>query len=371
MKGLVIWPYSECRSTMATYQSLSDKIGASAYFAILRDNKTCGMALRAKTGFRTDEFAGVDKTYVGLDFNIGLEIINTHPGWDHLFGEFQDSAVTRRLIYEAKKRGSRIIVACESPCNMFYGVKRVAKEAYMRLVLPFLSRKVVQCADAYVNYSGADDAARKFCRWPANKIFPFGYFPPPIEGSKSVERKSNSNFFILSTGILTKHRGADILLKALKLLHDWGVEYSAVITQEGELLGDLRRYAKKYSLPVNFPGRVPISELIKMYETCSVFVGAGRSEPWGMRLNDALNCGAPLIISAGMGGKKLVEDNECGLICKANDPQDMAMKIKLLATDSTIYNRVAHNAFRAAENISPERKSCEIVALMRDVGWMS
>ena len=370
MKGLVIWPYSECRSTMATYQSLIDRVGVPACFAILRDNKKCGMALRAKTGFRTDEFAGMDKTYVGLDFKIGLEIINSHPGWDHLFGEFQDSAVTRRLIYEAKKRGNRIIVACESPCNMFYGVKRVAKEVYMRLVLPFLSREVVQCADAYVNYSGADDAARKFCRWPANKILPFGYFPPPIEGSKSVERKSNTNFFILSTGILAKHRGADILLEALKLLHDWGIEYSAVITQEGELLEDLKRYAETYSLPVKFPGRVPMAELIRMYENCSVFVGAGRSEPWGMRLNDAVNCGAPLIVSDGMGGKKLVEDYGCGLVFKRANPVDLATKLKVLATNNVEYAAIAKRAYAAYSAISPKEKSKVFVEIFKKCGWI-
>ena len=119
--------------------------------------------------------------------------------------------------------------------------------------------------------------------------------------------------------MLSRYRGADILVRALKLLKDRGVKYQAVITQEGELLQQLKAMKRKYDLPIEFPGVVAMPELIKLYQACTVYVGAGRSEPWGMRLNDALNCGAPLIVSQGMGGVKLVKDFGVGLTFRQED----------------------------------------------------
>lgn len=370
MKGLVIWPYSECRSTMATYRALISRLGVPAKIAILRANIGCGMATRTKTGFRADEFADLDKAYVNLDYNAGMRIISESPGWNHMFCEFQNSAVTRRLIKKACESGSRVVVACEAPCNMFSGWKWFAKEIYMRTVVPFLSRSVVRRAEAYVNYSGNDERAHRFCRWAREKTLPFGYYPPPIEGSQCFERKSNANFKILSTGILSRYRGADILIQALKILKDFGVQYSAIITQGGELLPKLKQFAHRHSLPVKFPGFLEMSDLIKEYESCSVYVGAGRSEPWGMRLNDALNCGAPLVVSNGMGGRMLVEDYGCGFVFNKADPMDLALKLRTLAQDANTYAEIAHNAFMAAKHITPETKVEQIVNLFKRLGWI-
>ena len=157
----------------------------------------------------------------------------------------------------------------------------------MRFVLPIKVMQVIRVAEKFINFSGDDDKYAKIIGWPKEKIMPFGYFPPPLQHSQLRIRTTNKPFTILATGILSRYRGADILVEALRLLSIRGVEYKAIITQDGELLQDLKNRAKEYSLPIEFPGFVPMENLILLYETCSVYVGSGRHEPWGMRLNDA------------------------------------------------------------------------------------
>jgi glycosyltransferase involved in cell wall biosynthesis len=152
----------------------------------------------------------------------------------------------------------------------------------------------------------------------------------------------------------------DVLVKALKLLKDRCVNYRAIITQEGELLPELKKLAAKHNLPIEFPGFLPMDELIRLYENCSVYVGSGKSEPWGMRLNDALNCGAPLIISRGMGGVKMVDDYKCGLYYSNNNAKDLADQLQRLAENKNLFLSVATKAYQAQEKISPECKAREL-----------
>ena len=97
------------------------------------------------------------------------------------------------------------------------------------------------------------------------------------------------------------------------------------------------------------PGFVDVAELKRLYETCDVFVGAGEREPWGMRLNDALNCGAPLLVSDGMGGRKIVDRTGAGLVFRRMDASDLADKLHLLITN---YGRYAAAAYAAREAFS-------------------
>lgn len=101
-----------------------------------------------------------------------------------------------------------------------------------------------------------------------------------------------------------------------------------------------------------------------LYETCSVYVGAGRHEPWGMRLNDVLQCGAPLVVSRGMGGVKMVDDYGCGLAFENGDAEDLARQLESLASDNDLYSDCAAKAVWAARMCSPENKALEILTIL-------
>ena len=361
MKGLVIWSQSNCRSTMGLYRALGKALGVPVVVPVWFVKKPDYVDNRNAVGFRDDEFSDMDTVPVREDHEAGLAVLDSHKGWNHLCCNSQWSPNFRLLQLAAAARGEKTAVGMESPCNMFSGVKRVLKEIYYKTALPCKMRGVIKCSGFFVNYSGNDDRNAHLIGWPREKIIPFGYFPPPVPETSICGRKTGRPFEILVTGEHTWHRGADVAVNALALLKEMGVPYHATITQNGPLRARDEALAKRLDLPIDFTGRMPIGELRKAYETCSVFVGAGRAEPWGMRLNDALNCGAPLVVSRGMGGVKMVDDYGCGLSFENGNPGDLAEKLRQMATDDGLYIRCASNALRAADECSPERKAQELI----------
>lgn len=367
MKGLIIWSQSNCRSTMALYRELIRNFNVPALITLWHFDKDCNNKdIREKVGFSHDEFLDLPIEPVGADYKKARQIIDSHRGWLHIFCVWQGSPLYQRLIVEAKALGERVGVACESPCNMASGWRKGAKSLYMKFALPYMAKPIIKAADFFVNYSGKDDSAARQLGWPKDKIIPFGYYPPPIIGSRCMKRESNSDFTILATGILSRYRGADILIDALQILKARKIPYRAIITQKGELLEPLKAKAIQYDLPVEFPGFVEMTELIRLYETCSVYVGAGRSEPWGMRLNDALNCGAPLVVSRGMGGVSMVDEYGCGLAFSSGRAEELADCLVSLATDINLYRTCSANAILASEKCSPSYKAGELYTTIKE-----
>ena len=368
MNGLVIWAQSDCRSMMGIYRALS-AMYENVVIAV-RDYKA--ESQRQKVGFRHEEFDDVDKTIVGEDFNKGIEILNAHRGYNHMFGAYQNAPTYRKLINEVARRGGRIGILSESPCVMIGGGKGLIKESiYLPVVVRRLVKPVVESADFVVNLSGDSSLGLRRLGWRAEQVIPFGYFSPPVLGSRVVLRKGNNDFHILVTGVMTWHRAPDTVIKAFCLLKRWGVPFRATFTQEGPMLLSLKKVALENDLPIDFKGFVSIEELIALYETCSGYVAAGRREPWGMRLNDALQCGAPLLVSRGMGGVQLVDEYGCGESFDSDDYLDLACKLRRLIEDQERYLKLSRNAGIAASQIAPNSKARKLVSLIssRFDGW--
>lgn len=366
MKGLIIWAQSSCRSTMGLYGEIAKQIGVPVVIALwFYHTKSGQLDNRSGIGLDPDEFAHIPTIPIGEDLAKGLKLLDDYAGYDNYFAVYQNSQVWRHLIVEAKKRGARVFVGSESPCNMSRGIRYLLKEFYLRYALKCRICDVVSVAEKFINYSGGDDKYALLAGWPKQNIVPFGYFPPPLEGSHFMARKSNTPFLILATGELSRYRGSDIFVDALVILKKRGLDYKAIITQDGELMDELKAKVNKYNLSVELKGFIPMQELISLYEKCTVYVAAGRHEPWGMRLNDALNCGAPLVVSRGMGGVKMVDDYGCGLSFKSKDAIDLADKLYLLATDFCVYKNIAENVRRAVENCSPCTMAKKLIDVLR------
>ena len=353
MKGIVIWAQSICRSVMGLYVEALKQADCPVKITLYHCDR-CSENMRSEIGLRNDEFSDVEMIPVGNDLQKGMNVIEGTRGWLHVFCIWQKAPLYRQLMREIAKSGGKYAIACEAPCNMHYGVRRLIQKLYYRTLLPLRGKSVIANAEFFLNYSGCDDRIAKVIGWRDAKIIPFGYFPPPLEKSRFVKRGSSHPFVILSTGVMSKHRGVDVLVRGLHELSKRGVVYRAIITQKGPLYDSVKRYADKYSLPIEFPGFVAMDELIRLYETCSVFVGSGRDEPWGMRLNDALNCGAPLLVSRGMGGVKMIDDYHCGLDFANEDFFDLANKLQSLSEDANLYSACVENVERAHEEVSPQ-----------------
>ena len=369
MNGLFVWSHSFCRSTLAFYEALASSFGVPLKVVAWRNDT----AHRERTGFSSQEFPHLDVTFIGNDLGMARQLLREHQSWHQLFGTYQRGGVFRRILMEAARSGCRVGVASESPCNMTPPPLHLLKQMYVDLVLPRLVRRHVLAADFVINLSGDDPTALQRIGWPARKIIPCGYYPPPLPGAAFVERSPRDweNFEILMTGMHEWHRDPLVLVDAMRILVADGIRCRAIVTQHGPLTPAIQRRLVDHALPVQLVGIVSSAELARLYQTCSCFVATGRAEPWGIRVNDALHCGAPLIISDGMGAVKIVRDFRCGRSFRAGDAVSLAEVLRTYATDREEYLQAAHLVREASEACMPRRKAREIAAVIRrmGVGW--
>lgn len=360
MKGLLVWAHSYCRSVLGFYRGLGKAWNVPLKVCIWKENA----ALRTNVGFTEDEFSDMDISFIGNDYSKARDILCKYSNWNQLFCAYQSVKIYQDLIIEAKSMGCQIAIASEAPCNMTPGLKGFFKRIYLTFVLPYKIKRQISCAEFIINFSGDDVKSLMRLGWNKDCIIPCGYYSPAIIGSKCVKRtrKSWENFRILLTGIHQWHRSPFVLLKALKILNEKGVKFECEITQKGPLFDRMKSYVDKHKMEnVHLLGFLPMEELISRYENCSLYIGAGNYEPWGMRLNDALMCGAPMVVNKGMGGYKMVKDYNCGLVFERNNYRELARKIEMLIKNEELYLEKAEAAYIAAEKINPYIKAAEIV----------
>ncbi len=365
MNSLVVWGHSYCRSTLAFYRGLASAFGVPLKVFLWKPFEE----LRKKTGFSDNEFGDIDITFVGDDLSSAMQLLQENKESHHLFCAYQSALIHRLLMKSAAELGCHFAIGSEAPCNMDAGFKRLLKSLYMRWSLPLKLKESIQGADFLINYSGDDTQTLMTIGWPTDKIIACGYYSPRIPKSRLIHRSADhwQSFTILLSGIHQWHRSPLLLIKALGLLKKRGLEPVCNITQNGPLLEKMKSLSLEYGLKnVNFLGFVSLDKLCELYETCSVYVGAGNDEPWGIRLNDALMCGVPLVVNEGMGGVKMVKDYGCGLSFGRDDASGLADCIELLMRDQQKYLEVSDKAYAAASMIAPDNKAKEIAISIRD-----
>jgi glycosyltransferase involved in cell wall biosynthesis len=329
---------------------------------------------RTSLGWDEDEFSHLEIVTIGNDRQRANAELDAHQTWHQLFGAYQANELFQYLILRAQALGVPVGVCSEAPLNMLEpGVKRRVKDLYLTSRVPKKMKPYVAASDFVINLSGSD--CRSFVKlgWQSDQIIPCGYFPPPLNDSTLQNREQHpvADFHILCTGGMTWHRGQDVLINALKLLKKWDVNCRVTMTQSGPLEESLKKAAREFDLPIDFVGMVPMAQLIELMEQCACYVATGREEPWGIRINDALHCGAPIIVSRGMGACQIVDDCGCGMSFNADDHVDLAWKLRGLILDRQLYLKLSSRVLDASEQSMPHFMAAKIVRVLRAnfFGW--
>src|SRR5205085_11936519 len=101
-------------------------------------------------------------------------------------------------------------------------------------------------------------------------------------------------------------------------------------------------------------GRASAAELRELYSAADVVVVpsiATRTfhEPWGLVVNEAMNCRAAVIASDAVGAAAggLVRDRETGLVVRAGDSAELARAMRALTQDGDLRSRCANAGAQA------------------------
>ncbi len=346
MTELVVWAQSVCRSTMGLYREVKRQAGVPVFVVVRQSSHgDAARQLRERQGQCASKYADVVDAEWDGGFESGLTILAAHsrPGFVHVFSGYQVSASVRRLIGCARSLGHRVIVYDEAPCPMCVGVKAFLKRLYYRWLLPWKVCSSVEFAHRFLSASGelGLDALIRL-GWQKEKIVPFGYASDVDDAvACKAERGSREDgpLRILHTGMESPYRGVATLVRAVEILHARGVEV------------ELRRTG----------GAVPPDELSRLYGWADVLVACGLCEPWGMRVNDAIHAGLPVVVSDGMGAKMLVEEFGCGIVYKHGCAADLAAALERFASDGEFRRAAASGVARAHRAFSPAARAMAFI----------
>jgi glycosyltransferase involved in cell wall biosynthesis len=179
---------------------------------------------------------------------------------------------------------------------------------------------------------------------------------PPVERPEGLR--------IISVGRLVGKKGFDVLVDAIAMLVDDGVEVTAVIAGEPGSEGEaIRRQVTAAGLDdrVEFLGTLSQAELFAEYRRSSVFALACRITDDGDRdgipnvLMEAMAAELPVVSTAVSGIPELIDDDVNGLLVPQEDPVALADAIWRLAKDPALSDRLARaGAATIAEHFDGE-----------------
>ena len=83
-------------------------------------------------------------------------------------------------------------------------------------------------------------------------------------------------------------------------------------------------------------------------------------EPFGIALVEALNAGLP-VVTTGMGGAAEIVDERCGMLVRAGDEEELALKLQRLIDDPSLRQSLGQNGpARARELCDPASRIKEL-----------
>lgn len=133
---------------------------------------------------------------------------------------------------------------------------------------------------------------------------------------------------LVTAGRLVRQKGYDILIEAMRILRDGGVEFKLVVLGDGELKQSLVSQVKKNNLQssIFFLGfqKSPGS----YFANADLFVLASRYEGFGNVIIEALACGCPVVSTdAPYGPSDILMGNEYGVLVPTERPDLLAEAI--------------------------------------------
>lgn len=150
---------------------------------------------------------------------------------------------------------------------------------------------------------------------------------------------------IVFINMLTRLKGADILLSALPGVVEAYPGIRACIGGKGPQAPELRRLARDLGLEANvdFPGFVPDEEKYRYYRQCRMVVVPSRWDCQPSPLFEAAAFGKP-VVASDMAHPGIVEDGVTGLIFRSDDAAGLEEKILFLLDDDAARERMGRAA---------------------------
>ena len=245
------------------------------------------------------------------------------------------------------------------PLVLWVGIWEHPRTLAHRISRP-VTRSLYRSADAIVTYgthvsdfiakeSGRTEKVFVAVQAVENELFRRPVPPAAIRAQRDLMRLGETPTFTF-VGRITEEKGLDVLLEASARI---GASHQIVIAGTGPLLKSTKSLAQSLGISerVRFVGHIDQTDLPKLLYSSDVLVLPSVSnrrvrETWGLVVNEAMNCGLPVIatdaVGAAAGG--LVVHEETGLVVPERDASALAQACDELIADSSERRRLGLSA---------------------------
>jgi glycosyltransferase involved in cell wall biosynthesis len=159
---------------------------------------------------------------------------------------------------------------------------------------------------------------------------------PPRE-----ERAGFTPGAVVSVGALAARKGHDILIRAIGLLRESGIDATLEVIGEGPDRPGLHGIVAALRLDdrVSFAGALPYEETLARVARAEAFAltcrttRAGEHDCLPVALMDAMSLGVPCVSTNAFGIPELIEDGVSGLLAPPADPEEVAARLSRILGD--------------------------------------
>ena len=196
-------------------------------------------------------------------------------------------------------------------------------------------------------------ARKKICHLPWMYVIPQGIQPQYL----SLLPMPTKEPIILSVGSISQRKGHLFLIKAFAKVHSEIPTARLIIAgslAEETYLAKMREEIDKCRLQdsIDILTNIPQEELLRNYQTSSIYALHSQEESQGIALVEALAAGLPVVSTMVGGIPYVVKDRETGLLSVYSDIDSFARHMIRLLEDKDLRDKMAKSAREIAQNYS-------------------
>ncbi|NSW94485.1 MAG: glycosyltransferase family 4 protein [Bacteroidales bacterium] len=166
--------------------------------------------------------------------------------------------------------------------------------------------------------------------------------------------KKDDAFALFYGGGINQHRGLQVVLEAVKILHESEIQVRFIIVGDGSYRKDLEKLAERLGIGslVNFTGRKSYNEMMEILSSSDAAViphlrtdNNDASSP--NKLYQYMYLGKPVITADCLSLKRIVTETGAGFVYKNDSPDDLAKLIINIRSDKSRLEEAGRNGTKA------------------------
>lgn len=157
---------------------------------------------------------------------------------------------------------------------------------------------------------------------------------------------------LLTVGRLSATKRVEMLIEAVEILHNDGLDVHLAVAGGGAMEGRLKQMIEQKGLGeiAEMAGRVESEDMPALYRQSDILVSATMQEGMSNAMLEAMACGLPIVTTRCEGVEELIRDN--GIVVEEDSAGAIADAVRGLAEDGAGYEQMSKAGRSGAEQFS-------------------